>query len=114
MIFLGAIVRFEADSADDEGVYYLIIRKQTCPDEPAWIQLQAFMADELRYYSLDYSLTAEADSRNPGMLAVGAAHWEDPDFIAPYSSRGPTIDGRIKPDITGISLRKINGISSLY
>ncbi len=105
-----AIVWFEATSPDDEGDYYVLIQKETCPDEPAWIQLKAFMADEWQYYSLDYSLTAEADSRNPGMLAVGAAHWENPDFIAPYSSRGPTIDGRIKPDITGISC----GRSTVY
>ena len=98
-----AIVRFEANGADDEGGYYLLIQKETCADEPAWIQLQAWMADDLQYHSLDYSLTAEADSRNPGMLAVGAAHWENPGFIAPYSSRGPTVDGRTKPDITGIS-----------
>ena len=105
-----AIVRFETKGSDDEGYYYLLIEKETCADEPAWIQLQTFMADELQYYSLDYSLTAEADSRNPGMMAVGAAHWENPDFIAPYSSRGPTIDGRIKPDITGISC----GRSTVY
>ena len=37
------------------------------------------------------------------MLAVGAAHWGSPQAIASYSSRGPTIDGRTKPDITGTS-----------
>jgi hypothetical protein len=39
------------------------------------------------------------DSRNPLLLAVGAV---DPPFgvqIAGYSSRGPTNDGRVKPDI---------------
>ena len=39
-----------------------------------------------------------------------AAHWENPDSIAPYSSRGPTIDNRIKPDIPGIS----RGSSTVY
>ena len=36
------------------------------------------------------------------MLAVGAAHW-DMTWIPsePYSSRGPTPDGRIKPDLVG-------------
>ena len=101
-----AIVSFEASSVDDEGIYNLFILKKTCTVEPAWIQLTAWISDELQHYSLGHSLTAEADSRNPGMLAVGAAHWESPDFIAPYSSRGPTIDGRTKPDITGISCGK--------
>ena len=98
-----AIVSFQASSADDDGLYNLFIRKKTCTDEPAWIQLTAWMSDELEYYSSGYSLTAEADSRNLGMLAVAAAHWGSPQAIASYSSRGPTIDGRIKPDITGIS-----------
>ena len=33
------------------------------------------------------------------MLAVGAAPWFDTATIEPFSSRGPTPDGRIKPDI---------------
>ena len=103
-------VRFEAVEAADSGQYSLWISKRNCVDEPAWIQMTTWMADELQYYSPAYSLTSEADSRNPGMLAVAAAHWENPGFVAPYSSRGPTIDGRIKPDITGISC----GRSSVY
>jgi Subtilase family/Bacterial Ig domain len=37
-----------------------------------------------------------------GALAVGAAHWRD-DQIAPYSSRGPTDDGRAKPELVAPS-----------
>ena len=44
-----------------------------------------------------------AEGRNPGMMAVGATHWWDTQQIAEYSSRGPTIDGRVKPDITGVT-----------
>ena len=35
------------------------------------------------------------------MLAVGAAHWSNVRTIEPYSSRGPTPDSRVKPDIVG-------------
>ena len=35
------------------------------------------------------------------MLAAGAAHWNNLRTIEPYSSRGPTPDGRVKPDIVG-------------
>ena len=35
------------------------------------------------------------------MLAVGAAHWSNVHTIEPYSSRGPTPDSRVKPDIVG-------------
>ncbi|MBO1902190.1 S8 family serine peptidase [Leucobacter weissii] len=40
-----------------------------------------------------------ADSKNSGALAVGAVDVVTKS-IAPYSSRGPLIDGRIKPDIS--------------
>ncbi len=37
---------------------------------------------------------------SPGALAVGAHCWAN-DTLEPYSSNGPTIDGRVKPDLTG-------------
>ena len=36
------------------------------------------------------------------MLAVGAAHWNDTGTLETYSSRGPTRDGRVKPEIVGV------------
>jgi len=48
------------------------------------------------------SVAEPADSPNPGMLAVGATNWQTPTTIAPYSSRGPTMDGRVKPDIVAV------------
>jgi Subtilase family/IPT/TIG domain len=50
------------------------------------------------------SITEPADS--PSAFAVGAANWQGCG-VEPFSSRGPTIDGRIKPDITGF-----DGVSS--
>ena len=106
-----AIVRFVADSAEDEGNYHLFIQKKACADEPAWMQLMAFMdGDVLQYYSPGHHIDSAAESRNQGMLAVGAAHWASPQAIASYSSRGPTPDGQIKPDITGIAC----GRSTVY
>ena len=61
------------------------------------------MADDLQYYSPGHHIGNPAESRNPGMLAVGATHWWDTEYIANYSSRGPALDGRIKPDITGVA-----------
>lgn len=43
------------------------------------------------------SIGAPADGRNA--IAVGAVVWDTLD-LAPYSSRGPTHDGRLKPDIS--------------
>ena len=86
-----------------EGYYYLLITKEDCNDEPAWIQLITWMADDLQHYSAGYHITNPAEGRNPGMLAVGATHWWDTEYIADYSSRGPALDGRTKPDITGVA-----------
>ena len=44
-----------------------------------------------------------ADSANPGMVTVGAVDLPNVTSIAPYSSQGPTNDGRTKPDITGVA-----------
>ncbi|MBI3966737.1 MAG: S8 family serine peptidase [Chloroflexi bacterium] len=43
------------------------------------------------------SISSPADA--PGALTVGATNWSD-DQLQTYSSRGPTIDGRLKPEVT--------------
>ena len=68
---------------------------------PAWIQLQASGVHELEHYVSEFSIGNPAESTSPGMLAVGAARWTDIGVIESFSSRGPTNDGRFKPDIVG-------------
>ncbi|HYF96214.1 MAG TPA: carboxypeptidase regulatory-like domain-containing protein [Symbiobacteriaceae bacterium] len=60
---------------------------QALPSEP-W---------QLEYQNASRSIAIPGDSRDA--LTVGATNWGD-DTLAEYSSRGPTLDGRIKPDIT--------------
>ena len=48
------------------------------------------------------NLPAPADSANPGMVTVGAVNVASPSSIEPYSSRGPTVDGRMKPDLVAV------------
>ncbi|MBN9390742.1 MAG: S8 family serine peptidase [Chloroflexi bacterium] len=50
------------------------------------------------------SLATPADAR--GALSVGATNWQN-DKLEPYSSRGPTLDNRAKPDLVGPS--DVNG-----
>jgi hypothetical protein len=57
---------------------------------------------KLAYQVADGTLPTPADSLNPGMLAVGAVKLEEPNEIEPYSSRGPTLDGRAKPDLVAV------------
>ena len=65
---------------------------------------------EASYSDAPYSAaTPVVDSRNPGLVAVGAVDPSspsvagDPTSIAYYSSQGPTNDGRIKPDVAAPS-----------
>jgi subtilisin family serine protease len=52
---------------------------------------------------LEYQVAAgsiAAPASSPAALAVGALCWQSRQ-LEPYSSQGPTIDGRTKPDIVG-------------
>ena len=69
-------------------------------DAPDWIQITVWGAG-IEHYTKNGSIGTPAESANPGMLAVGAAHWNDVRAIEYYSSRGPTPDGRVKPDVVG-------------
>ncbi len=82
------------------GTYYLAITRYSGA-LPGWVQLQAFSQDTLQYYTLTQSIGNPAESANPGLLAVGAAPWYDTSTIEPFSSLGPTRDGRVKPDLVG-------------
>ena len=61
--------------------------------------VQSESESPLQYQSPEDTLTAPADGRNPGMLVVGAVDVGDPGTVESYSGRGPTLDGRIKPDL---------------
>ena len=86
--------------ADFTGTYCLGIRHYG--STPDWLQLQAFSAPmELEYSTLSRSIGTPAESANSGLLAVGAASVTSTSEIEDFSSRGPTLDSRIKPDIVG-------------
>ncbi len=68
--------------------------------EPDWIQLVGWGPTRLTLNSSGAgSIINPAESANPGMLAVGAAPWYNVNTPSSFSSRGPTPDGRIKPDV---------------
>ena len=68
---------------------------------PSWLQIRVFGEPKLDYATSARSITPAAESTNPGLLAVGAAAWSAPNTIEAFSSQGPTMDGRTKPDIVG-------------
>lgn len=70
---------------------------------------QAGSGKLLQYSVAARSLVAPADA--PEALAVGATHWRT-DRLAEYSSQGPTLDGRVKPDLsapTGVDTVSYDG-----
>ena len=80
---------------------YCLSTKLYSGDAPDWIQLQSFTGQDFEYHTLHHSIGEPADSANAGLLAVGAAHVSDTSTIEDFSSRGPTADDRIKPDLVG-------------
>ena len=89
------------------GTYCLAVG-QFGGQPPSWIQLKASGNYGLQHHTIHHSIGNPAESANPGLLAVGAAGRNgridnpfDPSIIEPFSSQGPTPDGRTKPDIVG-------------
>ena len=64
--------------------------------------VQSEVEAPLEYHVAQDTLTAPADGRNPGMLVVGAVDVSAPSTVEPYSSQGPTLDGRVKPDLVAV------------
>ncbi|MFM2105666.1 MAG: hypothetical protein RL338_698 [Chloroflexota bacterium] len=67
-------------------------------------RLQLLVATEGSVDSLEHvvssgTLPSPADSANPGMVTIGAVDVRAPDELELYSSRGPTADGRFRPDV---------------
>jgi hypothetical protein len=86
--------------APSSGTYSLAIRRFS-GSVPSWLQLNTLTRQDLEISVASHSIGNPAESSNPGLLAVGAANWSNPSIIESFSSRGPTTDGRIKPDIVG-------------
>ena len=85
----------------EDGQYSLAVVHRN-GSAPNWIQLVATLgADSIEHSTGQGSINSPGESSNPGMLTVGAAPWYDVTTIEDYSSRGPTPDGRIKPDLVG-------------
>ena len=83
------------------GRYCLAVH-QYAGTVPSWVQLLVWgNSGDLQNYVSARSIGNPAESRNPGMLAVGAAHHSSTSTIESFSSLGPTIDNRNKPDIVG-------------
>ena len=80
---------------------YAVVVDHDSGGTPDWLQVTVWGVDSIEYYTESGSIGNPGESANPGMLAVGASPWYNSRIIEPFSSRGPTPDGRVKPDIVG-------------
>ena len=87
-------------TAPTSGTYFLGVKRHA-GSAPSWVQLRVRGGPQLEYHTPNSNITSPAESANPGMLAVGTAAWNNANAIQSYSARGPTPDGRTKPDIVG-------------
>jgi len=91
------ILDFESPAG---GTYEVSIWHDAGPDASLLkLLMHAKGAATLAHHTTAGSLPTPADSRNPGMVTVGAVDYRTPTVIEPYSSQGPTLDGRVKPDL---------------
>ncbi|HEX9042604.1 MAG TPA: S8 family serine peptidase, partial [Trebonia sp.] len=79
------------------GNFWIVIHKYQATAAPRF-DLFLPEAGQIQYYTTAGSLPEPASSA--ATLAVGAVCWSATS-LEPYSSQGPTIDGRIKPDLAG-------------
>ncbi len=98
------------DLCSPTGFVTLGVRMAALGSGPAGdiLELQVNGGD-LQFSTVDHSAGQPfSDSRNPGVVSVGAIDPWNATTVAWYSSRGPTNDGRVKPDLTAAS-----GVSTL-
>ena len=96
-------IRYTAPST---GTYQVIIWKYS--GVPRELELFSVKHDLSEYQIASSSISRPADAT--GSLTVGAVYYGD-GSLEPFSSRGPTNDGRIKPDVSapdGVTTTTLN------
>lgn len=82
-------------TAEYDGVYTIAIGTL---GTPAVVNFHLYSYNHnLEYQTAASSFSVPADAASA--TAAGAVYWDTPATLEPFSSRGPTKDGRIKPDL---------------
>jgi subtilisin family serine protease len=77
---------------------WIVIRRFNATEAPRFDLFVREVQGAIEYPSMNGDITEPGTS--PSTFAVAAICWAN-SVLEPYSSLGPTIDGRIKPDISG-------------
>ena len=101
-IFGGDPVEWIEIKAERSGEYGISVRSED-DARPRRLKIWSLNHDFKEYSVAENSIGSPADAR--GAMSVGAIHFDYYDLgrIADYSSRGPTTDGRIKPELVAPS-----------
>jgi hypothetical protein len=91
------VLQYQAPSDGTYGIR--IVRSSGAATARMQLLVSSSEETHLKYEVAADTLPTPADSRDPGMLTVGAVNVSQPATVEPYSSRGPTVDGRTKPDL---------------
>ena len=87
-----------SNTGPTNDAFYLAIRNFSATLAPRFDLFVFGDVGPIRFQTAAGSILEPASS--PSALAVGAICWQN-SALEPYSSQGPTIDGRVKPDLVG-------------
>lgn len=91
-------------SGSSDSDYLMILKFEDFePDGNDQIQIMGNFTPMEEWTNAHAATGPGADSANPGAVTVGATLRPSSLELAGYSSQGPTLDGRIKPDLLGPS-----------
>jgi len=76
---------------------------------PGPVRLAPYIAHNYNTVGGSIIPPSDAGGSPAGVISVAAANWQTPDTLEPFSSQGPTLDGRLKPDVTAIDGVSITG-----
>lgn len=88
----------ELFAAVPAGTYFVHVRKMNPGDPNLPLTIFTNPGTAMELMMADDSVTVPGDAH--GALTVGAADWRT-DRVERFSSHGPTLDGRTKPDLVG-------------
>ena len=88
-------------TAPERSYYCFAIRKASGGDV-GWLQFASTTRHFIERFTLNGSINSSADHPSSSLLAVGATSADDTNTLWDFSSRGPTTDGRVKPDLVGV------------
>jgi Ca2+-binding RTX toxin-like protein len=84
------------------------------PDGPDQIQIMGNFTPMEEWVNAGSATGPGADSANPGSITVGATVSPSSLELAGYSSQGPTLDGRMNPDLAGPSCLPVTDFAGCF